>query len=608
MFAFIKEYLDNKGVIKPLCFFIFLTLLPALGYASTQLGKKWDALLHEGRIDSPEFYFSKEGKGSSHKEYLATLEAFREAVTQGQYEKICLFPSRYEVLRSQHLELPEVDFQVKCPKLGQFIKALNAHSVSLIFSAYYLNNPSSAFGHTFLRINQHPTTDGKRYELLDYGINYAATVDTSNALFYAIKGLFGMFPGHFTSVPYYLKVREYNNSESRDLWEYELNLEPEEVRLLVLHLWEVGQHSADYWYLTENCSYFIIAVIEAAAPRLDLKSRLKKYVIPSDTVTLIWQTPDLVKSVHYRPSIRTEFYERYALLDDLEKKEFLNIFKNQNHSGLKDLSLDSQVKVLDTVLDAYDFKYFYEIQDEKSFESQQKNKILSARARIAQKSQPIDPKPNPREKPHDSHGSRRVWVGTDQLGYRFALHDFLDPSWGYPQSSEISFAELSMEYRDQVQRLKHVYLFRVRSLQSVDPVFWNPSWFIETGVENQSYKYCIHCEYGVLRGGAGYSYAWGSQWSASLLLSAEVQKPLRGQDTLEYQLLGGGIFVVRAILPQDISMLFELSQTRNAQSDIWLRKSKLGLQKTISNSWGLRINLEDDQGEGRGSLSGLYYY
>jgi hypothetical protein len=36
--------------------------------------------------------------------------------------------------------------------------------------------------------------------------------------------------GEYSLMPYYRKVKEYGDFESRDLWEYELNLSPEETR------------------------------------------------------------------------------------------------------------------------------------------------------------------------------------------------------------------------------------------------------------------------------------------------------------------------------------------------------------------------------------------
>ena len=40
-------------------------------------------------------------------------------------------------------------------------------------------------------------------------------------------------------MPYYRKVKEYGDFESRDLWEYELDLNPEESRFMVEHIWEM---------------------------------------------------------------------------------------------------------------------------------------------------------------------------------------------------------------------------------------------------------------------------------------------------------------------------------------------------------------------------------
>ena len=67
---------------------------------------------------------------------------------------------------------------------------LRPRSITLVFSSYYLNSPASAFGHTFFRINKDDRrSDQTDLELLDYGIDFSATVDTNNALAYAFKGL-----------------------------------------------------------------------------------------------------------------------------------------------------------------------------------------------------------------------------------------------------------------------------------------------------------------------------------------------------------------------------------------------------------------------------------
>jgi len=50
---------------------------------------------------------------------------------------------------------------------------------------------------------------------------------TRHRVLFAINALIGVYPGMFSIMPYYLKVREYNDLENRDIWEYELNLTPQ---------------------------------------------------------------------------------------------------------------------------------------------------------------------------------------------------------------------------------------------------------------------------------------------------------------------------------------------------------------------------------------------
>ncbi len=75
------------------------------------------------------------------------------------------------------------------------------------------------FGHTLLRLDP---KDQQQLNLVSYAVNYAATVAGNDNWSYAWKGLTGQYPGEYYLSPYYRKVKEYGDFESRDLWEYEL--------------------------------------------------------------------------------------------------------------------------------------------------------------------------------------------------------------------------------------------------------------------------------------------------------------------------------------------------------------------------------------------------
>ena len=74
------------------------------------------------------------------------------------------------------------------------------------------------YGHTLLRMDA--ADQDERTRLLAYTINFAAGTEETSGFMYVLKGLFGGYPGVFSMLPYYLKVREYSDLEHRDLWEY----------------------------------------------------------------------------------------------------------------------------------------------------------------------------------------------------------------------------------------------------------------------------------------------------------------------------------------------------------------------------------------------------
>ena len=68
--------------------------------------------------------------------------------------------------------------------------------------------------YTLLRIN--PGDNRKDVPLAAYALNYAANANPSdNGAFYAYKGIFGGYPGVFSIVPYYQKIKEYSELENR---------------------------------------------------------------------------------------------------------------------------------------------------------------------------------------------------------------------------------------------------------------------------------------------------------------------------------------------------------------------------------------------------------
>ncbi len=121
---------------------------------------------------------------------------------------------------------------------------------------------------------------------------------------FAYRGIFGGYPGITSIKPYYEMIRLYNDIEHRDLWEYTLNLNQQEVDTLLAHTWEIQDKNFDYYFFDENCAYRLLALIDAARPGTDLLDEVSTHAIPSDTVRWV-RDAGLLESIHYRPSAAT---------------------------------------------------------------------------------------------------------------------------------------------------------------------------------------------------------------------------------------------------------------------------------------------------------------
>lgn len=500
-----------------------------LGHYSTHL------FSYRSQIDGLAFFLAgAPGKTDPAAELEATLKSFftpleiRDPKTQ--QHPICQFPARLAWLQDQlkwpSTLLPSHD----CSRWNRYREKLAARSVTLVFSTYYMNSPASAFGHTFLRINKTPVGyPGERHELLDYGINYAATVDTQNALVYGLKGLLGLFRGHFTAIPYFYKVREYNDSESRDLWEYDLQLSNEEVERLVAHTWELGSTDMDYWYLDENCSYHMLTLLDAAAPRLQLAFRQKSVVIPADTVRTAAEYPGLIHSVRFRPSIQTQFFARYKKLSPPELSYWKILIDPKKTALLQHSTLTPEQKsnALDAASDYIDLHHGSETLDPKSPASQQKEQLLITRAALGIRSPDLIVQPTPDERPDIGHPSSRIGLGMEQLTrssdtrlgiqFRLALHDRLDLAQGYPDTSEIGFFNTHLEWLSPSQQI------RLRSLIPVEASTFNPlghtiyrlSWSVRFLADRDVLGLCQdrECLGAGMDAAGGISWGLGGTWS-----------------------------------------------------------------------------------------------
>lgn len=592
---------------------------------------QWQALLHyeprlllpgvESLADDPAFFNAPEGKTDPQKELEATLAAFFADVeeTETTQHPQCRFIARYRWLDEQlHFDPARLAPQ-PCRRFRAWRAALDPAGLTLVFPAAYLNNPASAYGHTFLRVDGRD--QDQRTRLLAYSINYAAATDETSGLVFAIRGVFGGYPGVFSIAPYYIKVQEYNDLENRDIWEYELDFTPAEIERLVMHAWELGMVRFDYWFFDENCSYQLLSLFEVARPQLAWTRRFPAWVIPADTVRVVTEEPGMLRRATYRPARSTILRHRARRLTPeqvaLAKALALGTAPLDSIAAA-DLSERERARLLEL---AYEYLEYLRLRGDVApgtGGAARLRALLLARSRLNVPD--AAPVPAPPVRPEQGHRSARLSVGVgrrrgetfQQLQIRPAYHDLLDPEAGYDRGAEIEFFGFAVRRneRDERTRLEHLNLIRITSLSARDRLLEPLSWRLRAGWERRRVRDAEPLLFR-LEGGAG--LAWqdggGRLWYTMLDAALDAEQRLESGYALG---AGPAAGVLLDLVPRWRVQLelrglrYVLGDEHSATAAVLNQRWTLGRQSALRLEWSRRR--EFSQVEREAMLSWSYYF
>jgi hypothetical protein len=440
-------------------------------------------------LDNRDFYLSPEGKSRPQSELEATLAAFFSEVTEtkDRQNPQCQFIARRawldEELRFDRARLPMQD----CPRFREWHAALNGEKLTLVFASAYINNPSSMYGHTLLRVDARDQNE--RTRLLAYAVNSAATTDERNGLTFAVQGLIGGYPGTFSILPYYMKVREYSDLENRDLWEYELNLAPHEVERVLRHLWELLPAYYWYYFFDENCAYYLLGLLQVARPELELTRPFRWWALPADTVRILAEQPGLVAKTTYRPANATLIAARLETMSKEERTiaKDLSREKARASDALRNLRPDQRAAVLETAHDYLNYQ-------RATGKSDVADPARLARQLLVERSAVDAPSQAPRLKlpprPEEGHGTSRAHLAAgrrdgqnfQELGFRATYHDVMDTDAGYVKGAQIQFFDTAFRHYDGGgTRLERFVPVDILSLAPRDDFFQPRSWRVSGG-------------------------------------------------------------------------------------------------------------------------------
>ncbi len=508
----------------------------------------------ESKVLDDDYFLSPEGKYNREMEWVASTKAFQLPAsaysTPENPHAQCRFPARFKLVKTLlsdndiSLRFPDVE----CPGYQQWRKKVNGQRATLVFASSYLNSPSSMFGHTFLRFDAEDVSDNS--EWLSYALNFGAAAEKGdNSMLYAYKGLVGGYSGYFAMMPYYQKIKEYSKMENRSLWEYPLNLSPEEVNVLLAHVWELRDIAFTYFFFDENCSYRLLELIEVAKPGVELTESFRAHAIPIDTVRMLDTNGLLSKSV-YRASASEKLLFNAQRLSKHEIKRVKALAEGR--LSPKDVN---SLLILNV---AYQYLQLTSAKKQRSPALAKRQfgllKAINKRSKTQTNYSPEKP-PRP-SAPQNSHRSQMAAFRTGSfennafvdIEFRASYHDLLDPINGYLKGGSINMGRVVFrQYENSTLDLHHIDFIDINSLSPQNELHQPTTWRVNAGVER------IYSEDNdwltlQLNGGAGVSFEPFNDLLIYSLMEARTEYALDGTSRVDAGLgVRGGIMAYSRI-------------------------------------------------------------
>lgn len=464
----------------------------------------------ESLIDDPSFFLSERGQQDSGAELDAMLVALAQELTQSSTTNdkrantqanrsiSCRFPARVAWLKNV-LTIDDASLPAECPMLDEWTQKLAPEQLSIMFAQEYLDNPTSAFAHTLLRIDSKASVADPSQIHHAYALNYTVGGNPADSFpVYAVKSMIGGYDSIIEIDPYPERFAKYIQDDERDAWTYQLNLTPSEVQQIIRHVWETKDLELPYYFATDNCASEILRLIDVVRPQQHLLSQLPYVVVPSDVVQLL-NKESLLGSANYTPADSTL---RQAQLNEVKQQRDQLGYHNSAKQTVNEIKSAQRNPV--------------------SSMSDNKQTLLPRSIAVSDNN------------PIDRHPLQLGYVGMGQrgdnnyidIGVRAGYHDTLDRPSGFPQFFDLEGAaatlrlydkdDHSSSHRDSQPKsvvLQNVTLIRGRSFNPINSAKKGKTWgaTIEaTRVNDGSQKNGTDHLVGSVGYESGWSWAFGT--------------------------------------------------------------------------------------------------
>jgi hypothetical protein len=244
-----------------------------------------------------------------------------------------------------------------------------------------------------------------------------------------------------------------------------------------------------YFFLSKNCSYMLLELLEAVRPDLELTKNYNYWAIPLDTLKTIKNVPDLVDDVHYRPARYTKIKAQLKDMNEAQYQAFLRAIKQHDYD-MPELSENEQSEVLEAAYQYYQYQYIAKKMELKEY---RKNSFAVLRKRSQMPA--AAEKQLEGEDPSLSHASAQIAVKSgiynqksfEELMIRPAYTVLTDDSWGIIKGAGVQVLESRWRYYNQKHKfvLQEFTPLHIDSFVPATRVFNPFSYITDTGIRRE---------------------------------------------------------------------------------------------------------------------------
>ena len=457
-------------------------------------------------IERDKLYLSSQNDLDAKTELELTIKIYEDYL-ENKSDEICRFPARAFFVSHTFSDFPKFTAE-RCDDYLEWSQDNSIESISLMYVTGYLQNPASFFGHTLLKFNS--SDQSRETDLLDSALNYGAETGNDPAVPYVFKGLTGLYFASLTQEKFFRLSAEYQEFQMRDIYEYRLNLSEYQKNLILGFSFEMIEKKYIYYFLSDNCAYRMnlilgLALGEDPMPNLP-------WAAPIDLLIGLNNT-GAVSEISYHPSQTTKVISAISDLDNNEKKQFRNTFKDfdKNYNVLSD---KTKYAVLEN-LNYLKLKNFKEGNQEELERIDEKRKAILLSLDDAEE---FERKTIMNQGyPHEINYPTLIRYSSKKISDKDLIHSFrlrganfevLDKDKTRNGNSEFMFLSPKVSIYDGKVLFEELTLFKVLSLNDRkvriegESLF---SWGIEASRKNLSDK-CYPCSVNLAKGTIGKSF------------------------------------------------------------------------------------------------------